>query len=449
MRDFFSDFKTVTKAEWQNKIESDLKGKNSKLLLIEDEIEDIKISSYYHNEDAINDTETPGNYPYKRGMNVPNNQFSNGALIVVSDEKEANTKALHALNCGADLLVFKSNNHLTDWEQVLKGVKFEYISCQFAIQSIQEFTALYALLKNERNIDYNIDFHASNFELSHLAEVATNFRKVQTRFCAVNGFRLQQVGANAWQEISFCLSTSHEYLVELMRAGLSIDEASACITFNIGIGSNYFLEIAKIRSLKSLWSKIIRAYSPEHACSYNCNITAVITHVNKSLKDPETNLLRQTTEAMSAINAGINALVILPFDLYSTQSVSSFAERMALNINSILCEESYFNKVVDPMGGSYSIEKMTSTLGKKIWLEFQEIDSKGGAFSNQTLSYLLANVSEKSLMRIEKFNRGEITGIGINIYQPEEIQSAEWTLNEEYLGLKPLILESEYKSVSV
>ncbi|MBL1278888.1 MAG: hypothetical protein COA33_001350 [Fluviicola sp.] len=448
MSDFFKEFSKVSKEEWVTKIEADLKGKDPDLLVVNDAIEDIQFSTYYHNEDSIAENELPGNYPNKRGMNKPSNAFQNGKLILIQNEKEANKKALHALNSGADLLIFKTAIAKTEWKIVLEGIRFEYIHTQFVVQSVQEFETLHSLLQKEANIQYNIDFHEDSFELNDLTAVAQNFKINQQRFCAVNGFKIQQAGGNAWQEIAFSLSTAHEYLVKLMAEGFSIDEASACVTFNLGIGSNYFLETAKFRSLKQLWSKIVRAYSPEHSCSYNCHITAVTTHLNKSLKDPHTNLLRQTTEAMSAVNAGVDALAILPYDIFSSNGESELAERTALNISSILAEESYFDKVIDPLGGSYSIEKLTELVGRKAWAEFQQIDAKGGLFNSEILIDFTQKVTEKRNLRIAFFNEGKITGIGMNIYPPNEEMKNDWAYEVNYLNLKPLILEREYKTVN-
>ena len=359
MSDFFKAFKKVSKEDWKNKLITDLKGKDTSLLQIDDEIEELNLSTYYHSEDLnISDT-TPGNFPFTRGMNAPNNKWSNGFLVEIENETKANKKALETLNAGADLLVFKSRKPNTNWNSVLSEIQLEHIASQFVINSKDEFEAVHSCVSNSSGVQYNIDFLEDQWNEDDFKSIAEKFKTKQQAFCSVSGFKIQQAGATTWQEISFCLSAGHEYLVKLMELGFTIDQASACITFKVGVGRNYFYEIAKIRSLKRLWSKIVEAYSPEHSCSYACNITAVLGHMNKSLKDPHTNLLRQTTEAMSAINAGVNGIVILPYDSLSTNGSSQLAERMALNISSILKGESYLDVVIDPLGGSYSVENIT------------------------------------------------------------------------------------------
>ena len=122
-----------------------------------------------------------------------------------------------------------------------------------------------------------------------------------------------------------------------------------------------------------LWSNVIAAYSPQHRCSHNVTVHAFITHMNKSVKDPYTNLLRQTTEVMSAVNGGINSVCVLPYDLYTSKGASELAQRMALNMTNILKEESYFDMVCDALGGSYSLENVQDILTDSAWKTFQKI----------------------------------------------------------------------------
>ena len=450
MSDFFSAFNKVSKEDWEAKLIADLKGKDPSLLQIDDEIEELNMTVFQHTEDALHSDAIPGNFPYSRGMNTPNNNWNNGFLVTIENEANANRKALKALNSGADLLVFKSTKTDTNWSTVLKDIQLEHIQAQFVVNSEEDFNNLRTLVSSEStNIQYNIDFLEDHWTEENFNSIATNFKNKQQAFCSISGFKVQLSGATTWQELAFCLSAGHDYLVKLINLGFTVDQAAACITFKIGIGSNYFYEIAKIRSLKGLWSKVVRAYQPDHNCSYNCNITAVLGHQNKSLSDPYTNLLRQTTEAMSAINGGVNGIVILPYDSLSTNGSSGLAERMALNISSILKEESYLDKVIDPLGGSYSLEKLTDAIGRKAWEIFQQLEKSGGIFSTTGLEHLKRQVNEKRSLRIQKFNSGETVGIGINKYPNIETVENNWQENREYLGMSQLILENEHKTAVV
>lgn len=442
MSDFFKEFKKVSKSEWENKIISDLKGKDPSIISIDNKIEELKLSSYYHAED-ISKSETPGNFPFTRGINSKRNEWQNGAFIIVSNEKEANKKALLALNSGADLLVFKTEKQSTDWKTVFKEIKFEFIHVQFVIESKSEFDALFEIMNSQSGrIQYNIDI-VDHMSAEDFNSIANNFKEKQQRFCSVNGFKTQNIGANTWQEIAFCLNIGHDYLLRLMALGFTVDQASACISFNIGVGSNYFFETSKFRALKQLWAKVIHAYNPEHNCSHNCDITAVIGHVNKSLNDPYTNLLRQSTEAMSAINGGANALVVKPYDIYSTNGTSDLSERMALNISNILREESYFDAVIDPLGGSYSVESATEKIARKAWSKFQELEQNEDGVKSK---FFVQEISEKASLRSNSIQDKSALLIGINTFEnPEEINN-EWKPMQSYLGLPSLVLEQALTS---
>ncbi len=448
MSDFFKPFNAVNKAEWEAKLIADLKGKDPSVLKTTDAIEEIEFTSYTHQEDITSSPETAGNFPFTRGMNTPSNEWKNGSRIVVTDEKTANKEALEVLNLGADMLIFEQTKANTNWTTVLNEVQLEFIETQFSISTLDAFEQLSAIQRaNSFQMDVQFDFLKSDG--IELEKIASNYSKQQARFCEVNGFAIQQAGATTWQEIAFCLSTGHEYIVKLMNAGFSIDQASACINFTIGIGSNYFYEIAKIRSIKRLWAKVIRAYEPQHNCSYTCNINAQIGHSNKSVFDPHTNLLRQTTEAMSAATSGVHSILVLPHDMYSTKGTSVLAQRMAINISTILQEESYLAKVVDPLGGSYSIELLTDQIAMKAWELFQKIDAKGGTINETTRKELFEAIRQKREQRIEAFVSGKTVGIGMNKFKnPEEINTS-WKLPSSYLGLPTLILENELTTQTV
>ena len=193
-----------------------------------------------------------------------------------------------------------------------------------------------------------------------------------------------------------------------------------------------------------MWSKLIQAYSPKNQRSFDCNITAIIGHVNKSLRDPYTNLLRQTTEVMSALN-GANAILVLPYDFYSDEGPSSLAKRMAINLALLLQEEAYLDKVIDPIGGSYSIETLTELIGEKSWNTFQGIEKNGGLFEQNALNVFAELIMKKQNQRVEAFSSGKTTRIGINDYEDPNEKVANWKEVDSYLGMKPLILDLQPK----
>ncbi len=448
MSDFFKEFNKVSSSEWSAKLIADLKGKPEELLDVMDDVEEITIKGYQHSDNATS-IEDPGAFPYTRGMARPNNDWKNGSFIIVDDEKAANEKALKKLMTGADLLLFKGSKSNTDWKTVLNAIQLQYINVQFEVSSYDDYLSISDLTKDfADNVQFNFDFMLAGSDL--LQKIATNHQKEkQQAFCLVDGFEVQQAGATTWQEIAFSLNVGHEYLLQLMDAGLSIDQAAACITFRLGVGANYLFEIAKFRVFKSLWSKVIAAYNPEHDCTYNARITAMTGHLNKSLQDPYTNLLRQTTEAMSALAGGVDNIIVLPYDFHAEEENSELSERMAMNIPLILKEESYFDKVIDPVGGSYNLEVLASQIKSKAWGNFQKIESEGGLFNASALSNFVSEVKEKAAVRTEKFAKGERILIGVNKFPNPDESNLKWTSQPAYLGMEKLILESSKNIAAV
>jgi methylmalonyl-CoA mutase len=444
MNSFFSAFDKSSLSQWKDQIIQDLKGKEHSVLEFHDPIEELDFKAYYHQDETASKNEAPGNFPYTRGLKTSDNNWMNGTLIEISDESKANKEALDSLMKGADLLVFKTTKTDCDWNKVLSEIKFEYIKAQFDVPSINDYSAIKEIIGNQlNNASFNFDPMATGLGIINKIVEASSYQ--QHPVLLVNGFGVQQLGATSWQEIAFSLNIGHEYLLNLMESGLTIDEASAMVHFHIGVGSNYFNEIAKFRALRQLWSKVIDAYKPKHSCTYNCNITAVIGHTNKSLKDPYTNLLRQTTETMSASN-GADSILVLPYDLYSNNGVSELAKRMALNISLILKEESYFDKVIDPSGGSYSVEALTKLIGEKAWSYFQSIEQNEGLFKESELNSFVNDVKSKRQERIDAFQAGKIIGIGMNKYPSPDEKEAEWVKRSSYLGIEPLVFDMESKN---
>lgn len=444
MTNLFKEFNPSTKAEWEARLLADLKGKDLSTLQVNDPIEEISFRNFYHPEDQEAGVPLPGNFPFTRGMNENDNGWKNGARIDIGSEETANRKALMALNSGADLLVFVPAKEEINWQLVLADIQLEFIDSHFVLSTFEEYRTLrthLALLPD--SVQFHCDIFTGRWSGDDFNALADDFKDAQRPFLSVNGTGIQQAGATTWQEIAFSLATGHEYLLRLMNYGFTIDEAAACISFHTGTGARYIYESAKLRALKQGWAHIVSAYNPQHACSHNCRIHAHITHLNKSLADPYTNLLRQTTEALSAANGGAESIVVLPYDYYSVQGSSELAERMALNISSILKEESFEDKVLDPLGGSYSLEHITTLIGHKAWDLFRELESGGGIGNTASLNAFKNAVQEKRSLRIERLKTGADILIGINKYPDPKPHQANWKAVPSYLDLPALILENE------
>lgn len=450
MGDLFNDFPKVSLKDWEIKIKSELKGANETVLHTTDVIEEIDFHAYYHSSEKIKSISDPGDFPFRRGAGCINNEWKVAAFIQVDDEREANNKALHKLMTGADALIFEGVRSGIDWHLVFTDIRFEYISVRFNVKSLEDYLSVYSAVSHFENgdIQFACDFIGDNWTIEDIRKIAKKNKTDHFVIANVNGFAIQQAGGTVWQENGFCLNAAHEILLLLMDAGYTAEEAARVISFSTGIGRNYFYEIAKIRALRQAWAKIVNSYLVEGQNVNAAQILSIIGHSNKSLKDPYTNLLRQTTEAMSAINGGCNYLLILPYDLHSVNGSSELAERMTLNIPLILKEESYLDTVIDPVGGSYILEILTDQIGEKSWSFFKRLEAAGGVLSDKGRNIVRFEVDAKRQERIQSFNTKETIGIGINKFPDPNERAVEWKNVPDYFGLKTLIYELEFEKVT-
>ncbi len=446
MSTFFDEFQRVSKDDWKQKMIADLKGKDPELLRVNDPIEEIRLDAYHHPDDSQNQS-PPGAFPYTRGIGTRSNEWVNLKRVYVKDEKTANESSLKALMSGATGLHFVLEKPTVNGSILFDSIGFEHIHTQFTVANARQITEI----KSEISVGADrIQFHldpiaAGSFDV--LDEIIPDLKQEQYRVVSINGAAVHNCGANTWQEIAYCLSAGHDVLHHLIHSGFTADEAAACLSFRMGVGGNYLFETAKIRAMRTLWSGIIRAYKPEHNCTYNCSMTAVIGHMNKSLRDPYTNLLRQTTETLSALAAGVDFIEVLPYDLYDQNGPGELAERMAINIPLILQEESYFAKIVDPLGGSYSVEKLTELISEKAWNHFQELEKDGGMIRSG-LSRLRTDIASTVEKRKQRIQSGEQVLIGINAFENPDSQTGSWKKIPGYLGMNSLCFESLTENIS-
>jgi methylmalonyl-CoA mutase len=214
---------------------------------------------------------------------------------------------------------------------------------------------------------------------------------------------LNNAGAYCVSELAYALAWGAEYLTILTDAGVSPHLAAQSIRFNMGIGGNYFMEIAKFRAGRLLWAKIVEAYkNPTFTSALKeaakMNVSAQTSRFNMTVFDAYVNLLRTQTETMSAVIAGVDEVTVTPFDA-TYENPTEFAERIARNQQLLLKEESHFDKIVDPAAGSYYIENLTKAIVENAWKEFLSIQEKGGVYqmivTNQLQDAVAANLKER------------------------------------------------------
>lgn len=434
MNDLFSSFQASSKEEWILLLKKELKGESIDTLNKINRVEEITFPSYFHPEDQKAHFSDPGLAPYTRGIQSKNNDWTIATSFRITNAKETNTEIIATLMAGTDHLVLEAiSSEPIDFSILLNEVGLSFIHTTFKAKSAEQITDF---LKVTKDASVLIEYGDNDELLKSITQ------KPNLKFLHIDASLVQQAGGTTWQELSIALAEGHELLVKQLDQGIDCDNAAASIHFTFGIGSKYFFELAKIRAFRTCWAQIVSAYSPKHTCSLAATITARTSFLNISLKDPYTNLLRQTTEAMSVVLGGIQHLNIQPYDWYSTNANTPFTRRMATNISLLLKEESYLQIVLDPAGGSYALDSLTETIAERAWSSFQWIERNGSISNPEVRKSLSHEIEEKAAMRISEIKDKSEKRIGINIFpNPEQITN-NWTeLPTCWNNLKPLILE--------
>jgi len=438
----FEEFPPVSSQEWKEKIITDLKGADFENKLVWRTIEGFNVQPYYRAEDLENLKHlkyVPGEFPYVRGNKTKCNCWFIRQNINANDAKVANKKALDALMKGVDSLGFETccKNEFTheEFETLLKDISIADIELNITDAAAAHPFVDYLKAKIEKeNIEKNELKGSVNFDpLAHLT-LNGNFCKAQTevfdtakeliekakdlpkfKTIGVNGEMFTNAGATIVEELGFALAMGNQYLNLLIEKGLDVDTVAENIKFNFGVSSNYFMEIAKFRAARMLWAKIVEAYEPKNLEVAKMNIHATTSKFNQTIYDPYVNMLRGTTESMSATIAGVDSLFVTPFNV-AYESSTEFSDRIARNTQILLKEESYFDKIVDPSGGSYYIENLTNSIAEHAWKLFQDVEAKGGYIEAFKAGFIQEQVNESANKRLLNIATRKEVLLGTNQY---------------------------------
>jgi len=447
MDKLFSDFPKPSYEDWVEQLKKDLKGKPETFLQTDDPIEGFSFNAYQHQYSENTRFPEAFHNIHIRTIHRNNNAWENMATIRVDNETHANQQALHLLNIGITSLRFELNNASVEWSKLLDNIQLQYIQTTFRINTTQlYFEVLERFSKQDlQQVFFELDWiNVINKEWKTIAHSLNKHPRYT--FCA-NGYAVQQCGSNTWQEVAYSIASAHEYLVQLIHCGLLPDQATRCIHFNLGAGTNYFYEIAKVRALRLLWARIVEEYQPTENTSLYAKINGITGFTNKSLLDPYTNLLRQTTEAMSFILSGVHSVCVQAYDSYSSVGTTKLSSRMAVNIPLILQEESYFDKVIDPLGGSYALEHLTYKIADLAWTEFQHIEALGGVQNQNAIAHITDKICQTARIRQQRIADKTDTLIGINEFPNPTKENNQWIPIDNYLNMPALVLEQTIASV--
>ena len=397
----FDQFPPVSYDQWRAKVEVDLKGADFNKKLVWRTNEGFNVEPVYRAED-IADLKTtdslPGQFPYVRGTRTDNDWLTRQNIIADSPE-QANEIALDVLNKGVNSLGFKVKNP-ADVAVLLKGITLSAVEINLSCcpsKAVAVAAELVKLVKAEGcedtfrgSVNYNplrrqfrhgvegVDTAAITAEACALLDTVKDVRGI--RCLAVDSDMLANGGAFIYQELGYTLAWGTAWLTALTEAGRSAAEVACRIKFDMCVSSNFFMEIAKFRAARMLWAQIVEQYKPECDCAAKMMVCATTSLFNQTIYDAHVNLLRSQTETFSACVAGVDSIVVTPFDT-PYKRPDAFSERIARNQQFLLKEESHMDKVVDPAGGSYYVEHLTVAIAEQAWKLFLDVEEKGGFFA--------------------------------------------------------------------
>jgi len=417
----FDEFPPVTTADWEALVMNDLRGGNYEKLLWKT-LEGFDVKPYYRSED-LRDIPfydiSPGEIPVTKGNKAVDNHWLIRQDFDVTTVEDANGKARKALDNGAESIGFVLNEDCHPgrklFTRLLFGIDISNTELNFVLckESASILTMLYdefiirkedpSMAKGSLDFDplgnltlqgnfccrsEQLAFQSAKNNIEYARMHLPHFRVI-----TVNGQYFSNSGSSTVQELAFSLASGNEYLSQLTALGLTIDDAANAIRFNFGTGSNFFMEIARLRAARILWAKIVEAYLPHHPESMNMFINSFTTRWNKTIYDPHVNMLRATTESMSAIIGGTDSLSVEPFDI-TYKKPDEFSERFARNIQNICREEAYLGKVIEPAAGSYYIESLTQAITSEAWKYFLKVEESGGYTEALKNNYIQKEITE-------------------------------------------------------
>lgn len=414
----FSEFTSPSKADWIEKAKTDLKGADFNKRLVWKNLNDVEVQPFYTLED--------------RKSTLPDSGWNESEVAnyrrILRHEKDKNRLAQKAFEEGMTGILFEvgSEDVIDD---MMKGLDPEKNVISFSLgepeltfcKSLSDYyeslnceaKAISGFIEIPSIGRYLTEGILKESTLDVLAANSKSFSKYPNlKTLTVSGKEYLDSGANQVQEIAFTLNSVVHVIEEMKKRGLDEKLIFQNLQVILGVGSEYFVEIAKFRAFHSLMHLVAEKYGVENPGYVLMARSSIWT---KSVMDANTNMLRATTETMSALLGNSHAIEIDPYDSEMGDS-KDFSRRVAGNIATILREESYFGKVRNPVDGSYYIEQVTEQLAENGLLLFKEVEKKGGFFKGFETNFIQNKIALVRTTRVKLLSRRRKALVGVNKY---------------------------------
>ncbi|MCW5555223.1 MAG: acyl-CoA mutase large subunit family protein [Verrucomicrobiae bacterium] len=465
-----AEFPPVSQDDWRKLVEAELKGAPFDKKMFTATHEGITLKPIYRREDVANlphVNSLPGFAPFVRGANASGyvkESWDVSQEIAVASPTEFNfaarnsiSRGLNALNMVLDRATRNgldpdwaaaedvgfgglSIASLDDLNRALDGVDLEQMSLfvRSGASALPFAALLIALAKKRKKSLARLhgciemdplgviahegklpqSFEGAYREMAALTEwAAKNAPQLQT--ICVHSRAWHEAGGSAVQELAYTLATGVEYLRQLAKLGLGVNIAAPRIRFAVTVGTSFFLEIAKLRALRMLWSRAVAAAGGDETAQ-KISLHVRTSQWNKSVVDPYNNMLRTTVEAFAGVLGGCDSMQVGAFDEV-LRTPDDFSLRIARNTQLVLQKECELNHVVDPAGGAWYVENATAEIAARAWALFQEVEKAGGMEAVMRAGVAQKSVAETAAKRIKAVTSRRDSIVGVNQYaNPKE-----------------------------
>ena len=374
---FLSEFPPISTEQWEHIIRENVKGAEYASKLIWHPEEGLAVKPYYRADDLAGlhfPDAAPGDFPYVRTARLTGDWRIREELDI-ADPVEANRAACSAVAAGAEEIAFHRTRLEGPSDLAILLANLHEIPLHFAGVSQACARLLIERLRtrpHETSISADLDPLA---ELDRSAEIVRD-APAGFRPFVIHADEFQEHASGAIEEVGFALSAAVDFIAEMRARGLDIDRITASLSFSFAMGPDFFVQIAKLRAFRLVWAKAVESFGGTHPAT-KLPIHARTAHWNKTIYDSHVNILRATTEVISAVLGGADSISCAPFDECYKQPDEN-SRRLARNTQIVLKQEAMLSRVADPLGGSYLVEALTNSIASKSWKLFQELEAAGG-----------------------------------------------------------------------
>ena len=433
----FAEFEAASYDDWVEAARASLRGVALESLIARSyEGIDIQPLPHADNERGAAANNMPGLYPSLRGTLGGARPWLIANEIDIADPDDFNAALRDALANGQTAITVSDHlrlNEVDDARTALADIDFERFP--IIVRSSGRAPEIYRLLQAALSesdlrqltgcvghdplgaavINGSLPADAFDALAAHLQSV--NAGSPQLGSIAVDTGVYHDAGANAVQELAIALATGVEYLRAPGASGLNVSLVADKIHFQLGIGENFFMELAKFRAIKSLWAQVLRAYGLAHE-RQRLWLHARSGLRNKTRRDRHVNLLRLTSEALAAALGGVDSICLPAFDA-PLGSGDAFSHRLSRNLQLILQEEMQLARLIDPAGGAWHVESLTGQLARRAWASFRDIEAQGGLLASLRTGAIQAEIEAVAERRRQDLASGESILVGANAYVDE------------------------------